>query len=223
MKNCGDYYTYQLNPSVQDMAYCVYNRKTSCEPKVVHAKYGELAVVNCTLNSEKDFDSSEVEWTKLNSVTLPDDSLSNIELSDDRMLLNIKNIADQNAGVYALYIPSTATSELVEVILYSAVEAAQKYYIIEEGGDVTIETEINVVPTPAADKITWVKVPNKELSGDKYVVSDDKTSLTIKGVTAKEAGTYRVSVEFEVDGKKFNKHSDVIVQLEEEEEESLVM
>ena len=139
------------------------------------------------------------------------------------MLLNIKNIADQNAGVYALYIPSTATSELVEVILYSAVEAAQKYYIIEEGGDVTIETEINVVPTPAADKITWVKVPNKELSGDKYVVSDDKTSLTIKGVTAKEAGTYRVSVEFEVDGKKFNKHSDVIVQLEEEEEESLVM
>jgi len=223
VKNCGDYYTYQLNPSVQDMAYCVYNRKTSCEPKVVHAKYGELAVVNCTLNSEKDFDSSEVEWTKLNSVTLPDDSLSNIELSDDRMLLNIKNIADQNAGVYALYIPSTATSELVEVILYSAVEAAQKYYIIEEGGDVTIETEINVVPTPAADKITWVKVPNKELSGDKYVVSDDKTSLTIKGVTAKEAGTYRVSVEFEVDGKKFNKHSDVIVQLEEEEEESLVM
>ena len=64
MKNCGDYYTYQLNPSVQDMAYCVYNRKTSCEPKVVHAKYGELAVVNCTLNSEKDFDSSEVEWTR---------------------------------------------------------------------------------------------------------------------------------------------------------------
>ena len=35
-------------------------------------------MVNCTLNSEKDFDSSEVEWTKLNSVTLPDDSLSNI-------------------------------------------------------------------------------------------------------------------------------------------------
>ena len=131
-------------------------------------------MVNCTLNSEKD----------LSSVTLPDDSLSNIELSDDRMLRNIKNIADQNAGVYVLYIPSTATSELVEVILYSAVEAAQKYYIIEEGGDVTIETEINVVPTPAADKITWVKVPNKELGEDKYVVSDDKTSLTIKGVTA---------------------------------------
>ena len=66
-------------------------------------------MVNCTLNSEKD----------LNSVTLPDDSLSNIELSDHRMLRNIKNIADQNAGVYVLYIPSTATSELVEVILYT--------------------------------------------------------------------------------------------------------
>ena len=67
----------------------------------------------------------------------------------------------------------------MEVILYSAVEAAQKYYIIEEGGDVTIETEIYVVPTAtpaAAYKITWVKVPNKELSEDKYVVSDDKTS-----------------------------------------------
>ena len=89
----------------------------------------------------------------------------------------------------------------------------------------TIKTEIYVVPTPAADKITWVKVQNKELRGDKYVVSDDKTSLTIKGVTAKEAGTYRVSlsVEFDVDGKRFNKHSDVIVQLEEKEDESLVM
>ena len=75
--------------------------------------------MNCTLNSEKDFDSSEVEWTKLNSLTLPADSQSNIEISDDRLLLNIKNIADNNAGVYALYIPSTATSELVEVILYS--------------------------------------------------------------------------------------------------------
>jgi len=223
VKNCGDYYTYQLNPMVQDMAYCVYNRKTSCEPKVVHAKYGELAVVNCTLNSEKDFDSSEVEWTKLNSQTLPDASLSNIEISADRLLLNIKNIADQNAGVYALYIPSTATSELVEVILYSAVEASQKYYTVKQGGEVKIETEINVVPAPAADKITWVKVPNKKLSGAKYVVSDDKKSLTIKGVTAKEAGTYRVSVEFEVDGKKFNKHTDVIVQLEEEEEQGLLM
>ena len=40
-------------------------------------------------------------------------------MSDDKMMLNIKNIADQNAGVYALFIPSTATSELVEVILYS--------------------------------------------------------------------------------------------------------
>jgi len=135
-------------------------------------------------------------------------------------LLNINNIADQNAGVYALYIPSTATSELVEVILYSAVEAGQKYYIVEEGGDVTIETTINVVPAPAADKITWVKVPNKKLTGDKYKLSDDKSSLTISGVTAKEAGTYRISVEFEVDGQKFNKHTDVIVQIEEEEEEA---
>ena len=25
VKNCGDYYSYQLNPSVQDMAYCVYS------------------------------------------------------------------------------------------------------------------------------------------------------------------------------------------------------
>merc|ERR1712025_224636 len=133
------------------------------------------------------------------------------------MGLNINNIADQNAGVYALYIPSTATSELVEVILYSAVEAGQKYYIVEEGGDVTIETTINVVPAPAADKITWVKVPNKKLTGDKYKLSDDKSSLTISGVTAKEAGTYRISVEFEVDGQKFNKHTDVIVQIEEEE------
>jgi hypothetical protein len=33
----------------------------------------------------------------------------------------------------------------------------------------------------------------------------------------------RVSVEFEVDGKKFNKHTDVIVQLEEEEEQGLLM
>ena len=41
------------------------------------------------------------------------------DISDDSLLLNINNIADQNAGVYALYIPSTATSELVEVILYS--------------------------------------------------------------------------------------------------------
>ena len=30
---------------------------------------------------------------------------------------------------------------------------------------------------------------------------------------------YRISVEFEVDGKTYNKHTDVIVQLEEEEEE----
>ena len=65
--------------------------------------------------------------------------------------------------MYALYIPSTATSELVEVILYSAVEASQKYYTVKEGGDVKIETEINVVPAPTADKITWVKVPNKKV------------------------------------------------------------
>ena len=49
----------------------------------------------------------------------------------------------------------------------------------------TIETAIYVVPTPAADKITWVL--NKELGKDKYVVSDDKTSLTIKGVTATQS------------------------------------
>jgi len=218
VKNCGDYYAYQLNPTIKEAAYCVYNRKTSCEPKVVHAKYGELAVVNCTLNSEKDFDSSEVEWTKLNSVALPDDSLKNIEISEDSLLLNINDIADQNAGVYALYIPSTATSELVEVILYSAVEAAQKYYIVAEGGEVQIDVEFNVVPAPAAAKIEWKKLPNKKLTGDKYVLNDEKSSLTIKGVSASETGTYRVSVEFVVGEKTYTKHSDVIVQLEEKEE-----
>ena len=65
------------------------DRKTSCEPKVVHAKYGEVAVVNCTLNSEKDFDSSEVEWTKLWDTTLPAETQKNIGWFEIFILLHI--------------------------------------------------------------------------------------------------------------------------------------
>lgn len=219
VKNCGDYFTYQLNPMVDNGAYCVYNRKTSCEPKVVHAKYGEVAVVNCTLNSEKDFDSTEVEWTKLWDTTLPAETQGNIDISDDKLLLEINDIADNNAGVYALFIPSTSTSELVEVILYSAVESTQKYYIVEEGKDVEISVTFNIVPAPAAADIAWEKLPGKFVSTlPNVAMSADKSKLTISKVAAKDVGTYRCTVKFEVAGVAFTKHNDVIVQLEVEEE-----
>ena len=41
VKNCGDYYTYQLNPQVQDMAYCVYS-----EFSFVLTVYVELLFLN---------------------------------------------------------------------------------------------------------------------------------------------------------------------------------
>ena len=163
VKNCGDFFAYQLNPTVTDGAYCVYNRKTSCSPNVIHAKYGDKAVINCTLNSEKGFDSSEVQWTKLDSTELPDAKLDKMTISDNKLLVNIKDITDDYAGVYSMYIPSTETSELVEVILNSAVESAQKYYFVDDGGDVKIDVNLNVVPEPKPSQITWTKLPNKKV------------------------------------------------------------
>lgn len=58
---------------------------------------------------------------------------------------------------------SVSTHIVTESSILGAVEAGQKYYIVREGEDVTIETTINVVPAPAADKISWKKVPNKEV------------------------------------------------------------
>ena len=44
------------------------------------------------------------------------------------MLVNINSMADKNAGVYGMYIPSTDTSEMVEVILYSKFHAPHKHH-----------------------------------------------------------------------------------------------
>jgi len=218
VKNCGDYYAYQLNPQVKEGAYCVYNRKTSCYPPVVHAKYGELAIVNCTLNSEKDFDPNEVEWTFLDDTVLPDNNMDNIDISDNRLLLNINNIADKNAGVYAFYIASTQTTALVEVILFSAVESGQKYYYAGLGDEVVLKVTFNVVDT-IEKEISWKKLPHKPVTGDNYILSADQSSLTIRSVTSKDFGTYRCTATFEVEGVAYTKHADIVVKEEEDEEE----
>jgi len=214
VKNCGDMFAYQLEPKIDGAAYCAYNRKSNCVPKVIHAKYGSAALINCTLSTDDMFDAEEVEWTKLSDTELPDGVLNNMVISDDNMRVDINNMADKNAGVYGMYIPSTDTSEMVEVILYNAVETEKKYYYANLGDDVEMNVVINVEPAPAGAAISWSK-SGKAVDGARFSLSEENRRLTIKGLTKGDTGTYTCTAQFTVDGVDYTKSSTMIVKLEE--------